>query len=92
MDDWTESDLAWELADAISPQLTDRDHAQLYAMIGSGESFTAIDIALQTVTRQGLSIPTELETRLANWLDAYTHSNDAPRLRELLCAIESLRR
>lgn len=47
MDAWAESDLAWELADVISPLLADRDRAQLYATIGSGESYTAIDTALQ---------------------------------------------
>ena len=47
MDDWAESDLAWELADAISPLLADRDRAQLYAIIGSGESYIAIDTVLQ---------------------------------------------
>ena len=41
MDDWAESDLAWELADVICPLLADLDRAQLYATIGSGESFTA---------------------------------------------------
>ena len=88
MDDWAESDLAWELADAISPLLADRD--QLYATIGSGESYTAIDTVLQTIAHHSLAIPTELITKLTTWLDAYAHSNDAPRLRELLHAIKSL--
>ena len=92
MNDWAESDLAWELADAISPLLADRDRAQLYATIGSGESYTAIDTVLQTIAHQSLPIPAELITKLINWLDAYAHSDDAPRLHELLHAIKSLRR
>lgn len=91
MDDWAESDLAWELADAISPLLADRDRDQLYATIGSGESYTAIDTVLQTVAHQSLPIATELITKLTDWLDAYAHSDDAPRLHELLHAIKSLR-
>ena len=91
MDHWTESDLAWELADAISPLLADRDRDQLYATIGSGESYTAIDTVLQTVAHQSLPIATELITKLTDWLDAYAHSDDAPRLHELLHAIKSLR-
>ncbi|MGB9251386.1 MAG: tryptophanase [Mycobacterium sp.] len=91
MDDWVESDLAWELADAISPVLGERDRVELYATIGSGDSYTAIDAMLQTVVRQSLPIPAELITKLTNWLDAYIHSDEAPRLLELLCAIKSLR-
>lgn len=91
MDYWAESDLAWELADAISPLLADRDRDQLYATIGSGESYTAIDTVLQTVAHQSLPIATELITKLTDWLDAYAHSDDAPRLHELLHAIKSLR-
>ncbi|OAN32049.1 hypothetical protein [Mycolicibacterium iranicum] len=92
MDDWAEFDLAWELADAISPLLAERDRAQLYATIGSGESYTAIDTVLQTLAHQSWPIPDELVTKLTTWLDAYAHSDDAPRLHELLHAIKSLRR
>ena len=91
MGDWTESDLAWELADAISPLLAERDRAQLYGAIGSGDSYTAIDTLLQTMAHQRLAIPTEFVPKLNGWLDAYVHSDDAPRLRELLHAIKSLR-
>jgi hypothetical protein len=91
VDDWAESDLAWELADAISPLLADRDRDQIYATIGSGESYTAIDIVLQTMAQHSSPVPPELVAKLANWLDAYKHSDVAPRLHELLCAIESLR-
>jgi hypothetical protein len=91
VDDWSESDLAWELADAISPLLAERDRLQLYATIGSGDSYTAIDALLQTMAHQRLAIPAELIPKLADWLDAYVHSDDAPRLLELLSAIKSLR-
>ncbi|ARV85419.1 hypothetical protein LFT51_28945 (plasmid) [Mycobacterium intracellulare subsp. chimaera] len=90
MDDWAASDLAWELADAIGPLLAERDRDQLYATIGSGESYAAIDTVLQTMVRQSSPIPPELIAKLTNWLDAYTHSDDAHRLHELLRAIKSL--
>ncbi|OBH03273.1 hypothetical protein A5695_10400 [Mycobacterium sp. E1747] len=91
MDDWAATDLAFELADAISPLLTERDRDQLYATVGSGDSYTAIDIVLQTVARQGSPIPSELIAKVTSWLDAYTHSDDALRLHELLQAIKALR-
>jgi hypothetical protein len=85
MADWAESNLAWELADAISPLLSERDRVQLYGAIGSGESYTAVDTLLQTMAHQRF-IP-----KLTGWVGAYAHSDDAPRLRELLDAIKSLR-
>jgi hypothetical protein len=92
VNDWAESDLAWDLADAISPLLADRDRAQLYPTIGSGESYTAIDTVLETVAHQRLPIPTEIIPKLTNWLDAYTQNYDALRLHGLLHAIKSLHR
>jgi hypothetical protein len=89
VDDRAESDLAWELADAVSPLLAEPDRRQFYAAIGSGESYIAIDTALQTIARQGAAIPSELRTKLTDWLGAYAHSADAPRLRELLSAIQT---
>jgi hypothetical protein len=71
--------------------LTDRDRAQLYGAIGSGESYTAIATLLQTMAHQRLPIPSEFIPKLTGWLDAYAHSDDAPRLRELPHAIKSLR-
>jgi hypothetical protein len=85
VDDWTESDLAWELADAISPLLADRDRDQLYATIGSGESCTAIDTVLQTMAHQNAPIPPQLIAKLTNWLDAYTQRRRTPPTRTAPC-------
>jgi len=90
VDDRAESDLAWELADAISPLLADPDRSQLYATIGSGESYTAIDTVLQTMAHQSSPIPPELMAKVTNWLEAYALSDDAPRLHELLRVIKAL--
>jgi hypothetical protein len=91
VDDWAEADLAWELADAISPVLADRDRLRLYATIGSGESYTAIDTVLQIMAHQSSPVASELITKLTNWLGAYAHHDDAVRLRELLHALKSSR-
>jgi hypothetical protein len=91
VDNWAESDLAWEVADAISPLLADRERAELYAAVGSGESYAVIGTVLQIIAHKSLPVPNELITKLTNWLDAYKYSDDAPRLQELLHAIKSLR-
>ena len=57
----------------------------------SGKSYAAIDTALQAITHQSLPLRSELVAKLANWLDAYAHSYDAPRLRDLFNAIKSFR-
>lgn len=82
-----ESDLAWQLADAISPVLADDDRAHLYAAIGAGESYDAVDTALETIARDRIPLSPELIAKLLAWVDAYVHSTDAARLRHLLRTI-----
>jgi hypothetical protein len=89
MDQWAESDLAWELADTLGRLLPDHDRAAIYAAIGSGYSYTAITTLMQASARSGYALPPRVVDRLADWLDAYTHSNDAARLLQLLNAIRT---
>ena len=91
MDHWAECDLAWELADAISPLLAERDCDRLYTTIGAGDSYAAIDTVLQTMARQSSPVPPELTAKLTNWLHAYAHNDTTHRLRELLGVIKALR-
>jgi hypothetical protein len=88
--DWGESDLAWELADAISPLLAERDRHQLYATIGSGDSYVAIDTMLQTMAQESFPVSPKLVAKLVTWLDGYAHSQDAPRLHQLLRTVTAL--
>ncbi|WP_186244527.1 hypothetical protein [Mycobacterium simulans] len=83
MDDWAEAELAWKLADALSPAFPAAERAQLYAVLGSGDSYAAIT----TVLRAALPLPATLITELRAWLYAYQHSDDAPHLHELLRAV-----
>jgi hypothetical protein len=89
MDGWAEAELAWKLVDSISPSLTAVERAQLYAAIGSGESYSAITAALRALVRDALPLPAWLRTELSGWLTAYQHSADAPHLYELLSRVES---
>lgn len=87
MNYWAESDLAWELVDAIGPRLGDNERAEIYAMIGGGNFFTAIQTLLETTARVGVAISPELAGSLAHWFAPYAHDEGAPRLRELLDTI-----
>ncbi|WP_368834394.1 hypothetical protein [Mycobacterium intracellulare] len=86
---WAESDLAWDLVDAISPTLPSSECAKLYAAIGSGESYSAITTMLCLLVRDALPLSAKLIAELSGWLNAYEHSADAPRLHELLSLIKS---
>ena len=92
MDHWAETDLAWELVDGISPLLADRDRAELYAILGSGQSYMAIEMALGIIAGQGVPLAGGVVAKLGDFCDGYARSEDGLRLRDLLTGIiESLR-
>jgi hypothetical protein len=91
VNNWAESDLAWELAEVVGPVLADRDRAELYVAIGSGYSYAAIDTLLQMIVQRRLPVSLAVVTKIADWLNGYVYSGDAPRLHELLYAIRSSR-
>ena len=74
MDDWAETDLAWELIEMAHPLLSDRARAELFIAIGAGSSFQAIDALLETIAREGLPVPAKLLVRLVDWLSVYVSS------------------
>lgn len=87
MQDWAESELAWELADAVGPRLSEDVRAALYASIGAGDSYAAIVSLLEVAARDPSALSLALVDRLRGWLDAYRHSADAARLRRLLTVL-----
>jgi hypothetical protein len=89
MDDWAETDLAWELAEIACSLIPDRDRVEVYTAIGAGYSYTAIDTLLKTIDREDVAISPALAARLADWLSAYAHHRDAPRLHRIVDSIRS---
>lgn len=87
MNYWAESDLAWELVDAVGPLMADHRRAEVYAMIGGGNFYTAIEALLETIVRTRVPISPGLAASLTHWLAPYTHDEGAPRLRQLLRTI-----
>ena len=65
--------------------------AELYVAIGSGYSYAAIDTLLQMIVQRRLPVSLALATKIADWVNAYVYSGDAPRLHELLYVIRSSR-
>lgn len=91
VDDWAESELAWQLVDAIGSSVAAVERAHLYAAIGSGEAYTAITAVLRMLVRDAIPLSAKLKTELTGWLAAYRHSAEAPGLLELLSLIEAAR-
>lgn len=89
MEDWAETDLAWQLAEIACLLLPDRDRIDVYTAIGAGYSYAAINTLLETVVRTGTPVSPVLVARIADWLTAYTHHHDEPRLREMLVALRT---
>jgi hypothetical protein len=86
MQDWAESELAWDLADTLGRQLSEDSRSAIYAAIGAGNAYAAIVTLLQTNASDTNPLSRPLVDRLGHWLDAYGYSADAPRLRRLLAS------
>ncbi|WP_157137529.1 hypothetical protein [Mycobacterium parascrofulaceum] len=84
MQDWAESELAWELADTVSPRLSPDHRAAIYAAIGAGNAYAAIVALLKTTHSGPAVLPLPLIDRLRDWLDGYRYSVDSANLRHLL--------
>ncbi|MBG0730345.1 hypothetical protein [Mycobacterium avium] len=54
MDTWAEADLAWKLVDVTSPSLSAAESAQLYAVLGAGDSYRAITTVLRALVQHAV--------------------------------------
>jgi hypothetical protein len=90
VDDLAETDLAWELAEIACLLIPDCDPTQVYTAIGAGYCYTAIEALLKEIDRASVPISPALVARLDDWLNAYAHHDDAPRLHEMLDSIRSV--
>jgi hypothetical protein len=90
VDDWAEADLAWELVEIARHYIPERNRTEVYTAIGAGDCYAAIDTLLDTIARASVVVPPVLVARIVDWLNAYAHHAEAPRLHELLNAIRSL--
>jgi hypothetical protein len=90
VDDWAEASLAWDLVEIAGLHILERNRAEVHTAIGAGDCYAAIGTLLETIVSARLVVPRALVVRIADWLNAYVHHADAPRLHELLSAIRSL--
>ncbi|PBA68903.1 hypothetical protein CKJ76_25775 [Mycobacterium avium] len=89
VENWAETDLAWELASWATERIPGCESSALYITIGIGDAYAAISMLLDSIAHARAPVPQQLMTRIGAWLDAYAHDTDARRLRELLNVMQT---
>lgn len=85
-------DLAWALAHAESPDLKLADRTRIYAEIGAGDTYSAINRLLTNAVHRGFPLPTDLVWELRRWLNGYAGTRDEARLRRLVDGVQPAQR
>ena len=88
MDNWAETELAWDLAEIAGFHIPEPDRTAVFTAIGAGDCYTAIDALLETIVQVSVPVPPSLVARIGDWLYAYIDHAEAPRLYELINAIK----
>ncbi len=86
-----EYDLAWDLAAAVDPVLSAADRADVFAKIGAGETYDAIELLLSYAQQLGSALGPDLVSRATSWLNAYAGCDEEARLRDLLTSLGTSR-
>ena len=84
MQQWAETDLAWQLVELVAGRLGVVERSSIFAELGAGESYRGIVKLLETSVQARVSVPPEVLATLHEWLESYRGSGDEPRLRALL--------
>jgi hypothetical protein len=88
VDNWAETELAWDLAEIAGFHIAEPDRTAVFTAIGAGDCYTAINALLETIVQVSVPVPPSLVSRIGDWLDAYIDHAEAPRLYELINAIK----
>lgn len=79
-----EISLAWALAEAARPHLSNVERNDVHVAIGVGETFAAIHCLMTSAAGNRITLPAELVHRCTSWLDAYAGHEDEWYLRSLV--------
>jgi len=75
MDHRNELSLAWELFDAIRPELAVNDVTRFSVQLSTADAITTIGQLLQYSVQAGLGVPPRTVDRLYRWLQGYAGHN-----------------
>ena len=76
--------LAWALAEAARPHLSNVERNDVHVAIGVGETFAAIHCLVTSAAGNRIALPAELVHRCTRWLDAYAGHEVEWNLRRLV--------
>ena len=79
-----ETNLAWALAEAITPHLSAVERSHVFVVIGGGEAFAAIRHLLKSAAFKRIPLRPDLLRQCTSWLHAYVGHRDERYLRELI--------
>jgi hypothetical protein len=79
-----ETSLAWALAEAVKPLLSDVERYEVFVALGAGETFAVIRELLRWVVAKGIRLSPDLVGQCTAWLDAYHGHDDERYLRHLI--------
>jgi hypothetical protein len=79
-----ETDLAWALAEAVTPHLSAIERNHVFMAIGAGESFAAIRGLFKSVAVKRIALRPDLVQQCITWLHAYVGHMDERYLRRLI--------
>ena len=79
-----ETDLAWTLAEAVTPHLSAIERNHVFMAIGAGEAFAAIRGLCKSVAIQRIALPPYLVQQCTIWLQTYVGHKDERYLRHLI--------
>jgi hypothetical protein len=79
-----ETNLAWALAEAITPHLSVVERNHVFVVIGAGEAFAAIRHLFKSAAFKRIPLRPDLLRQCTSWLHAYVGHEDERYLRHLI--------
>jgi hypothetical protein len=83
----TQSQLAWDLAIAMAARLDRSNRNRLFARLGAGETYSAIEELLTRAAHTGYPVSKVLADDIGRWLNGYTGTQCEPRLRVIVAQL-----
>lgn len=83
----TQYQLAWDLATAMATRLDRASRNRLFARIGAGETYSAIEELLARAAHTGYPVSEALADEIRRWAGGYTGTIRESRLRVIIAQL-----
>lgn len=79
--------IAWRLADELTPRLAEVERATAFVELGSGDDWSAINLMLTLAVRGRLALSEALRSDLVRWLNDHAANPDSQAISALLAQV-----